>query len=86
MTKTLQDLYFALTDNDGVSPEYDARRAAKITEIADHIRDHLHRPELAEGLAERVMASAEEMGRIYGDEVGGEIRGHLTTTGNPLVI
>ena len=66
------------------SPEYTTRRAAKVTEIAEYLRDLLAAPDDADWLAEQAMADAEEHGTIDDNAISSEIRSSHTKTGNPL--
>lgn len=66
------------------SEAYEEVRRAKVAEIADYIRDHLKPGIDARRYAEQLMSSAEEMGRIYGDNVRGEVSTGYTTSGKPL--
>lgn len=84
---TLEQLYNLLGDQDQeINAAYDAARARKVAEIADSIRDDLRSPGIAEDLAERLMSSAEEMGRISGDVVSAELPSRFTVRGNPIPI
>ena len=64
--------------------EYSLRRAAKVKEISEYIADFLRRPEHSMAIAKRIMEQAEEMGRIDGDRVRGEVPSNRTANGNPL--
>lgn len=70
---------------DGEIPaEYDAARAAKVAEIALYLEGQV-KPDLdLNRLAEAAMSSAEEMGRIRGDEISAEIAARYTISGHPL--
>lgn len=81
---TLQELCAAAGDSDEAGRAYDAARAAKVSEIAAYIADLMRDPHHADAIAETIMANAEEMGRIDGDAVNGELAGRYTKTGNPL--
>lgn len=83
-TKTLQDLFRALGDDEAVTAEYDRRRATKVAEIAEYIADHLRDGVDAAKTAEWIMAGAEEMNRFDGDCIHGEVPPTLTRDGNPL--
>lgn len=83
-TKTLQDLFRALGDDEAVTAEYDRRRAAKVAEIAAYIAAYLRDGVDVAATAEWIMASAEEMGRFDGDCINGEVPPTLTRDGNPL--
>ncbi len=82
---TLQALYESLGAlTDAEEREYSRRRAAKIAEIAAYIAEYLDPRVSVIGLAETLMASAEDMGRIQGDDVHGEVASRYTRNGNPL--
>lgn len=81
---TLEAL-FAYEGEDGkVHPRYDSRRAAAVQDIAEHIEGKILEDLDPHFLAEAVMAKAEEMGRIDGNEVSGEIHSRYTKNGNPI--
>jgi len=84
MTDTLESLYSACHESAAAMRAYDAARADKVAEIEAYIRDHLDDPSNADAWAERLMNSAEDMGRLNGDEISGELPGQAATTGNPL--
>ncbi len=87
---TLQALYESLGAlTDAEEREYSRRRAGKIAEIAAYIAEYLDPRDMAQplsviGLAEALMASAEDMNRIQGDDVHGEVASRYTRNGNPL--
>jgi len=80
--KTLEDLYNAL--NDETAAEYGKRRAAKVAEIADYIKDHLRDGVDVDATAEWIMAGAEETGRFDGDCIAGELPSRYAKDGKPL--
>jgi len=82
-TATLEDLYNTL-DDDAAAAEYGKRRAAKVAEIADYIKDHLRADVDVDATAEWIMAGAEETGRFDGDAIGGELPSRYTQSGTPL--
>ena len=82
MTNTLESLSISQSALD--NGEYDRRRAQKVQEVTDYIRDFLKDPKIADAVAESIMATAEEMGRINGDEINGEVASRYTASGNPL--
>ena len=82
MTRTLESLYRD-AGNDATTNAYDAARDVKVTDIAEYLA--------AQGFddpvywAEHAMSSAEEMGRIVGNEVTFEIAARNTPSGrHPL--
>lgn len=80
---TLQEMHSG--DENGPVDSYWPARAHKVAAIAEYITDQIKGREFtAEWLAERLMCTAEEMGRIDGDDVSGEVASRYTTTGNPL--
>ena len=81
---TLEFLYRTMPE-DG-SPEYDAKRAAKVAEIAEYLDGLLsdNSREQRDFLAEQAMQEAEEMGRFRDDSVCGEISRRYTADHNPL--
>ena len=81
---TLESLYSALGDCDETTErQYDLARKAKVAQIAEYIATFMKEPHYAGSVAEAIMASAEEMGRIDGDSISGELSSHYTTTRNP---
>ena len=75
----------------GVSPNtvadvaaYDAARAEKLAEIVDYIAYYIDPGFSAERIADEILSTAEEMGRIHGDEINGEVASRYTTDGRPL--
>jgi hypothetical protein len=85
---TLEDLYGdeTLGDDGEVAMEYDRRRAAKVAEIAEYVRDHVKNPDIAEDIAEDWMSHAEDIGDIYGNDVHGEIPSRYTISGSPIAV
>lgn len=65
------------------SIDYDAARAEKVAKIRDYIAGHLRDGIDADTFARLIMVTAEESGRIDGDEISGEIPASYTRTGNP---
>ena len=87
MIPTLQDLYLALGDCDqSVETEYNRRRKVKVAEIREDIRDLLENTDWADAIAEKLMAGAEEMGRVHGDTIDAEIGSNYTKSGHPELI
>lgn len=82
---TLESLFALLGDDDATTElQYNERRRKKVDEIAEYIGSFLKEPALAYGIAGAIMESAEEMGRMNGDEIEGEVPSRYTKTGNPL--
>jgi len=81
---TLEALYNALGENEATEAEYGQRRAAKVAEIADYIKDYLRADVDVDAMAEEIMAGAEETGRFDGDCVAGELPSRYTKDGKPL--
>ena len=85
--KTLETLFHSLGDDDAdnnVSLVYSAARTSKVQEISEYISGFLNNPLVADEIAEDIMSSAEEMGRIDGNSIGGEVSSRYTSSGNPL--
>ena len=64
--------------------DYNAWRNAKIEAIATYTADYLKPGLDARHMAESLMDGAEETGRIYGDDVNGELASRYTINGRPL--
>lgn len=79
---TLEQLHMNLSDT--TEAAYFAARAEKVAEIAEYIADYLKPGIDAAKLAEELMTTAEDMGRIHGDEVNGEVRSAYTRDRNAL--
>lgn len=84
MTSSLEALYLTCSDSDEANAAYSVARAAKVAEIAAHIRDDLSSPVHAEAIAEKMMQSAEEFGRFSGNTVSVELASRYTVGGNPI--
>lgn len=80
---TLEELYSRICDK-AAERAYVERRAEKVSEIVDYLDGRLREGVDVKITAEDLMAAAEEMGRIRGNIVSGEVAGRYTATGNPL--
>ena len=80
---TLERLYHDQPDSEA----YAKARFAKVRKLTEYLATQLNSDnyEFCEGLAFDAFARAEDMGRIRGDEVSGEIPGRYVSTGSPLV-
>lgn len=88
---TLEKLFAHLGwEDDDWNAAYSDRRKVKVAEIAEYITDLLVPPNhgpmnlYADLVAEEIMACAESMSRIDGDEISGEIAATDSVTGNPV--
>ena len=67
-----------------VDEAYRAKREDALARVRDYIADHLKPGLDADFHAAQLLDSAEEMGRIDGDDVKGEIASRHSATGNPI--
>lgn len=82
MTATLEQIYMTAPESEA----YAKARFAKAVQLTSYLAVHLDSSnyEFYQSLAFEAIDRAEEMGRIHGDEISGEIAGRYTPTGNPL--
>lgn len=84
MTKTLETLVNALGTDGADEVAYDHMRTKKVAEIKDYISPFLAPAANASAIAESCMATAEDGGRVFGNEISSEVGAAYTLDGNPL--